>query len=107
MPSVNNYKEQTKETYEKFSDKFDEKFEGYIVYIKKEIEIFLKSLKGKKILDVGSGPGNHSAVFRTRGFEPLCVDISENMIDLCKKKGLDARVRITLIYRNVLQTSLF
>lgn len=58
----------------------------------RDIESFLGNLPGKDILDLGSGPGRDSVVFRERGFNPVCLDISPKMIKLCREKGLAAQV---------------
>ncbi len=70
--------------YQKRNKEFNTK------YLKKEIILFLKNVKGKKILDLGSGPGEQSLIFKQKGFQPICVDFSESMIKLCKEKGLKA-----------------
>lgn len=55
-----------------------------------EVKSFLESLKGKRILDLGSGPGRDSLYFKSKGFEPVCADLSVEMVNLCKEKGLKA-----------------
>ncbi|QQG39827.1 MAG: class I SAM-dependent methyltransferase [Candidatus Aenigmatarchaeota archaeon] len=87
-----NYKLETKKAYDSYAETFDKKFSAYVPYIEKEQKVFMENLKGKKILDVGCGPGNHSLTFKANGLEPLCIDISEKMVELCRAKGLDARV---------------
>ena len=57
-------------------------------FLSLEYEIFLRLLPGKKILDLGSGPGRDSVLFKRRGYKPYCLDISEEMLKLCKKRGL-------------------
>ena len=52
----------------------------------------MKYLNGPKILDVGSGPGRDSYFFKECGCNPICIDNSEEMIVLCKEKGLEAHV---------------
>ena len=90
---MEDYKEETKRAYNQYSEKFSKKFDLYFhTFVKKEADLFLQSLKGKKILDVGSGPGTHAAYFMEKGFDPFCIDISEAMIDLCKQKALRAEV---------------
>ncbi len=44
------------------------------------------------ILDLGSGPGRDSEFFKKKQFEPLCVDLSPEMISRCLQKGLNAKV---------------
>ena len=88
------YKEETKNTYEKFADIFDEKFELYQrEFIKNEIDEFLKRLSPRsRILDIGSGSGNHAFYFKENNHDVLCIDISEQMIKRCREKGLNAQL---------------
>ena len=87
-----NYKTETKKAYDNYASIFDEKFEIYTTeYINKEIELFANRVpKGGKMLDVGSGPGNHALRFQQRGLDVTCIDISAPMVDICKQKGLKA-----------------
>lgn len=57
-------------------------------FLSSEYSLFLKLLSGKKILDLGSGPGRDSAVFKKRGYKSYCLDISEEMLGLCRKQKL-------------------
>jgi len=47
---------------------------------------------GKSILEIGAGVGHDSLYFKERGFEVLAVDLSEGMVESCKKRGLTAKV---------------
>lgn len=87
-----NYKEATRRLYDRYAEKYEKNTRDYTKYIEEELQFFLKNLKGKKILDLGSGPGRDSVYFKNKSFEPLCIDFSEKMIELCKKKGLEAKV---------------
>lgn len=88
-----NYKSETRRTYDLYAKIFGQKFGKHFKnFVEKEAELFLKRLPGKKILDLGSGPGNHAAYFKKQGYDVLCIDISEKMIELCRKKGLRAKV---------------
>ena len=84
-----NYKEETKKAYDKYPEQFDHYFDVYFKqYVQKEADNFLSKLKGKKLLDLGSGPGNNAEYFKERGFDVLCLDISQELLNICKKKGL-------------------
>ena len=87
-----NYKEATKRLYDRYAKKYEKNTRNYTKYIENELQLFLKNLKGKRILDLGSGPGRDSLYFKNRGFGSLCIDFSEKMIGLCKEKGLEAKV---------------
>lgn len=84
------YKEETCKVYDLFPDYFDDKFGEYTnEVIKGELhEVILRFPKSAKILDLGSGPGNHALFFEKNGFDVLCLDISDKMLAKCKEKGL-------------------
>ena len=87
------YKAFTKATYQKHAREFDKKFgEHFDTYMKPTADLFLKRLSGSTVLDLGSGPGNHAVYFSEHGLDVTCADISENMVLLCKEKGLRAVV---------------
>lgn len=52
----------------------------------------MNALKFKSILDLGAGSGVFAGYFKDKGFSVKCIDISEGMINLCLKRGLDAEV---------------
>ncbi len=86
------YKNKTKGAYDKYAEKFDQKFgEHFEFWVKKEADLFLENLEGMKIVDLGSGPGNHAAYFKENGCDVLCVDLSEEMMKICRQKGLKAQ----------------
>jgi|SRR3989344_6247075 len=87
------YKEKTKETYDLYAKDFDAKFgEHFNARVKDEADIFISYLAGNKILDIGSGPGNHAEYFKSKGFDVICGDISPAMVSLCAQKGLRAEL---------------
>lgn len=93
VPNMSEKEQATKRAYNIYAGKFDEKFGDHFErFVDREPEIFISSLSGSRILDLGSGPGNHSQYFKTRGLEVLCADISEEMVRLCREKGLDAEI---------------
>ncbi|MAE49755.1 SAM-dependent methyltransferase [Candidatus Pacearchaeota archaeon] len=53
-------------------------------------DAFLSLLPGKEILDLGSGPGRDATYFKKQGYNPLCLDISPEMVKRCQQKGLTA-----------------
>ena len=52
----------------------------------KYLDRFLYSLNGKKILDAGCGIGKENKYLTEKGFEPIGIDFSENMISESRKK---------------------
>ena len=49
-----------------------------------------KNLQGKKLLDLGCGPGIHAKEYCSRGAEVMGIDISEEMIKIAKKQAPQA-----------------
>ena len=45
-------------------------------------------LKSKKVLEIGSNDGYLSKIFKNNNFSPVCVDASDFMTKISKKKGL-------------------
>ncbi|WP_240189948.1 class I SAM-dependent methyltransferase [Bacillus sp. P14.5] len=44
------------------------------------------------VLDLGAGPGKDSLFFKENGIQPLAIDISPEMVRICRGKGLEAEV---------------
>lgn len=44
------------------------------------------------LLELGAGPGHDSLFFQQQGLDVTAVDLSPAMVDLCRAKGLPARV---------------
>lgn len=56
---------------------------------------FLELLRDRgatSLLEVGAGTGHDSLYFQEQGLRVLCTDLSPAMVELCRVKGLDARV---------------
>ncbi|WP_261300836.1 class I SAM-dependent methyltransferase [Paenibacillus andongensis] len=47
---------------------------------------------GQRILDLGSGPGHQAIYLKNHGCEVTCVDLSDEMVNICREKGLEAFV---------------
>ena len=43
-----------------------------------------------RLLEIGCGPGRDARFFQDRGFSVTCIDLSPNMVALCRDKGLEA-----------------
>lgn len=76
-------------------DLFLKKYEKYLLARQKicfrEIDRLLRplTLKNKKIVDIGCGPGNLSAQLSKRGAYVLGTDKSASWIELCKEKNIE------------------
>lgn len=65
------------------------------------IEEFLKEkeidIRGKWALEIGCGTGNMTTRLRSKGFEVMAFDISEDMLSLAEEKARKKRQRITFL----------
>jgi 2-polyprenyl-3-methyl-5-hydroxy-6-metoxy-1,4-benzoquinol methylase len=52
-------------------------------------ELFLKYGKGKKILEIGSGPGGLALWLTNHGYEVTCIEPSKKLAALAAEKGLN------------------
>jgi len=93
LKDLNDYKDRTIASYNKNVKILAEKFKEFTNFERRhEFPRFMGMLPGKKVLDLGCGAGEHAYYFSKHGLEVTCVDLSKKMVELCKDKGLDARV---------------
>lgn len=52
----------------------------------------LKKEEKKTLLEIGSGPGRDGLFFLENNLEVTCIDLSQEHVHLCRKKGLTAYV---------------
>jgi SAM-dependent methyltransferase len=52
----------------------------------------LRERAATSLHEVGAGTGHDSLYFQEQGLRVLCTDLSPAMVELCRAKGLDARV---------------
>ena len=88
-------KKGTEEFYDMYSKDYETQrggdFKNFMgKNILEETESFIKNLKGKRVLDLGSGTGRDALFLKESGLTPVCIDISSAMVEICKKKGLEA-----------------
>ena len=60
-----------------------------------ERQAFLERVRaegGRRLLEVGAGPGHDSAFFVAAGLDVVATDLSPAMVEYCRAKGVDARV---------------
>ncbi len=86
------YKQETIHAYDTYARALDVVYaENFKAYIQPHADHFLEHIPGKDLLDIGSGPGHAARYFQEKGMHVLCIDYSEQMIALCREKGLEAQ----------------
>ena len=79
-------KKYTRKTIKYYDNIAEEYFKSSAaVVIENKIGEFIKSLFGKKVLDVGCGPGHDTNYLRGKGIDCTGIDLSEEMIKIAKK----------------------
>jgi len=80
---MRDYQKETIDTYTKQATAFQKTRAAF--FEKDKIEKFLSLLPGKRVLDIGCGPGRDAAEFVKRGYDVTGIDITENFITLAKE----------------------
>lgn len=79
---------QTIDTYNKMAKEYyDETIDFWKLFPRTFLDKFIE-LSGKKIIDIGSGPGRDGLLLQRARKEVVCVDASEAMIKLSSERGL-------------------
>lgn len=77
-----------------YDQKVDERDSRTIQPWKLEVRAHFLSLlhqeQKRTLLEVGAGSGQDSLYFRKQGLAATCIDLSPEMVSLCRKKGLPA-----------------
>ena len=73
-------KKYTEKTIDFYNKNIDAYTKSGAIVLKNKIDRFIKLLRGKKILDVASGPGHDTDYLTRKGFDCLGIDLSEKMI---------------------------
>ena len=79
--------------YGAHTDEFAKRFEEYFdEHAKALVTDFIQRLPTNgTVLDLGSGPGAHGSYMQEQGLDVLCVDLSPEMVEKCKARGLKAQ----------------
>ncbi|HAS80955.1 MAG: hypothetical protein UR25_C0003G0118 [Candidatus Nomurabacteria bacterium GW2011_GWE1_32_28] len=79
---------QTIDTYNKMAKEYDnETVDFWDRFPRTFLDKFVE-LSGRKIIDVGSGPGRDALLLQQTGKEVVCIDASEAMVKLSSERGL-------------------
>jgi SAM-dependent methyltransferase len=57
-----------------------------------EFLALLKTEQKQSLLEIGAGHGRDSQFFQENGLQVTCVDLSPEMVRICRQKGLNARL---------------
>ncbi|MGD2084893.1 MAG: class I SAM-dependent methyltransferase [Candidatus Aminicenantes bacterium] len=93
-----------RELYKSWAEYYDEYFYpssqckfGYDEEFVDALDVWLKSIDAKSILDCASGTGNPSLGLAKKGYDVYCSDISANMLAQLNKKALQQGIPIKQI----------
>ncbi|MFA6105533.1 MAG: class I SAM-dependent methyltransferase [Patescibacteria group bacterium] len=89
---MDDYKKITKEFYNRNAERYAIKHRALFSEQKEEVKHFSDLLSGKRVLDLGCGPGEHAAHFKKLGYKVKAIDFSERMVALAKSKQIEAEV---------------
>lgn len=89
--------QKTIETYEQTADLYNSLYPDVN---KKNIDFFIKQLKGKNILDIGCGTGRDAEYFVNKGLDVVGIDLSDRFIDISRAKVPNAKF-IKMDMRNI------
>lgn len=75
--------------YDRYAAAYEQRTIDYTSFLLEDYNNFYFALPGKRILDLGCGPGRDAQALAAYGLKPLCLDLSSEMLALCKAKGLE------------------
>lgn len=90
-----NFKQQLARAYDKDAerrDKNEKAREQWKLDLRDKFVDLLKQEGKNTILELGSGAGLDAKFFADSGFDVLATDLSEAMIEKCRKRGINAKV---------------
>lgn len=80
--------DKTIKAYNKWAKLYDKEVADFWQnFPQKTIAKFVSCLNGKKVLNLGSGSGRDALILKKAGFEVICFDASQKMIDTTRKLG--------------------
>src|SRR3989338_169237 len=85
-------------TYNQIARHYD-KANHKIDFWLKEFGFFRKLAKGKKIIDIGCGPGRDGVLFTKFGFDYTGIDVSKAMLKLARKRVKRGKFLLMDFYR--------
>ena len=92
---MQNFKKELKDAYNadaKRRDTNEDKRDQWKLYIRDKFVKLLRNEEMHTILELGAGAGIDSKYFIDNGFNVLATDLSEEMVNMCMKRGLKTKV---------------
>lgn len=92
---MNDFKKQLIKAYDKDAKRRDDaegKRDQWKLALRQKFVDLLKSEKKENVLELGSGAGHDAKFFQDSGLNVLATDLSTEMVKMCKKRGLNAKV---------------
>ncbi|TSC52325.1 MAG: hypothetical protein LiPW41_536 [Parcubacteria group bacterium LiPW_41] len=78
-------------TYDKHFEDYRKEVQDFWLHFPQEtISAFVSRLQGKKVLDIGSGPGDDAQILKKNNLEVICVDGSLSMVNKTKELGFES-----------------
>lgn len=79
-------------TYDKIAKEYGKRYGQISSYLVKYRKEFIKYLNGKKVLDLGCGPGRDSRFLGEQGLEIIAIDASKEMVEEARRRAPNAKV---------------
>jgi cyclopropane fatty-acyl-phospholipid synthase-like methyltransferase len=88
----NEIKENLRQAYDSFAnDREKNELQGWKVENRQRFLELLKKENKKDLLEIGAGTGKDSKFFMENGLKVNAVDLSDEMVKLCREKGIEAQ----------------
>ena len=90
---MNDFKQELKTAYNADAQRRDDsegKRDQWKLDLRQYFVDLLKKENKKTVLELGAGSGLDSLFFKENGFEVLATDLSDEMIKMCQKRGVEA-----------------
>ncbi len=92
-PQKNSARENLRVTYDKYAQERDGgPTQDWKVRERAAFLDLLQQENKRTVLEIGAGTGRDSLFLQGQGFVITCIDLSPAMVELCRKKGLNAYV---------------
>jgi ubiquinone/menaquinone biosynthesis C-methylase UbiE len=83
---------ETISSYEASADHYAATRFGFGNDFKELIDYFIKSLPGKRVLEIGCGPGRDSKYLSEKGFDVTALDLTKSFLKIASKNAPKAKV---------------